>query len=231
MPDKAKLNFIIDALMFVCMTAIAGLGFLMKFILIPGKERWAKYGRSVELLFFGMDRHEWGTIHLGIAFTLIGLLALHVILHWKVIAGLFQKMVDNQKTRRLAAPAFAMVSLFLLFAPLAVKPEIQEIERGQGRLEHGSLTTPEAGNIGCGGCPEMAAHEAAHPIDSHGEVRGFMTLAEVSEKYDVPIHCLKTHLGIPESAPETEKLGRLRDAYDFTMSDVESAIARYREEQ
>jgi len=55
MPGKGKLNFIIDALMFICMMAIAGLAFLMKFILIPGKERWAKYGRGVELSLLGMD--------------------------------------------------------------------------------------------------------------------------------------------------------------------------------
>ncbi len=42
MPDKTKLNFVVDALMFMCMMAIIGLAFLMKFILIPGKERLAK---------------------------------------------------------------------------------------------------------------------------------------------------------------------------------------------
>jgi len=103
MTDKAKLNFIIDALMFICMTAIVGFGILMKFILIPGKERWGKYGRSVELLWLGMDRHEWGTIHLSIGFMLLGLLALHIVLHWKVIVGLFQKMVGNQKARRICS--------------------------------------------------------------------------------------------------------------------------------
>jgi hypothetical protein len=36
--NKAQLNFAIDALMFLCMTAIAGLGFLMKYVLLPGRE-------------------------------------------------------------------------------------------------------------------------------------------------------------------------------------------------
>jgi hypothetical protein len=214
MLDKPKLNFLIDALMFICMMAIAGLAFLMKFILIPGKERLAKYGRGVELLLLGMDRHSWGTIHLALGLVLLGLLVLHIILHWNPIVGLFQRLVDNQKARQIIAPAFVIVSLLFLIAPLAVKPEIQEI--GKGRSAH-----LESSNSGCGGCPENVAHDTGHRADGPSEIRGFMTLAEVSEKYNVPIHCLKTHLRIPESAPDTERLGTLKQACDFTMSDVE----------
>ena len=223
MLDKSRINFLVDALMFVCMMAIAGLAFLMKFILIPGKERLAKYGRSVDLLLFGMDRHTWGTIHLALGFVLIGLLALHIILHWNAIVGLFQRLVANQKARQIIAPAFVLASVILLIAPLAVKPEIQEI--GKGRSAH-----LEGSNSSCGGCPENVAHETDHKTDGLMEIRGFMTLAEVSEKHNVPIHCLKTHLGIPASAPDTEKLGTLKETCNFRMSDVEKVIALYRAE-
>ncbi|MBU0567408.1 DUF4405 domain-containing protein, partial [bacterium] len=87
MSDKSKVNFVIDALMFLCMMAITGTGFLMKFVLIPGQERWVKYGRNVELLLLGIDRHEWGAIHLVLGFILLGLLVIHIILHWKMILG------------------------------------------------------------------------------------------------------------------------------------------------
>jgi hypothetical protein len=224
MIDKAKLNFVIDALMFICMMAIAGLAFLMKFILIPGKDRLAKYGRGVELSLLGMDRHEWGTIHLAIGLTLLGLLILHIILHWKAIIGLFQKLVDNQKARWMIAPTFAVVSLLLLFVPLAVRPDIQEMERGRsGQLALGATA--------CGGCPENVARDADDKTNWEMEIRGFMTLAEVSEKHNVPTHFLRTHLGIPVSAPDTEKLGRLKGTYNFTMSDVAETIATYREER
>lgn len=223
MIDKAKLNFVTDALMFACIMAIAGLAFLMKFILIPGKDRLAKYGRGVELSLLGMDRHEWGTIHLTIGFVLLGLLILHIILHWKVIIGLFQKLVDNQKARWIIAPTFAVVSLLLLVVPLAVRPDIQEIERGRS----GQLA---AANTACGGCPENIAHDTPHKTNGQMEIRGFMTLAEVSEKHNVPTHCLRTHLGIPASVPDAEKLGRIKETYNFTMSDVAVVIARYRGE-
>ena len=223
-PEKAKFNFVVDALMFICMMAIAGLAFLMKFILIPGKERWAKYGESVELSLLGMDRHEWGTIHLTIGFLLLGLLALHIILHWKVILGLFQKLIDNQKARWITASAFVVVSSLLLIAPLAARPDIQEVGRGRS-AQMGST------NAACGGCPEIFAHDTGHRTNDRMEIKGFMTLAEVSEKHDIPIPCLKTHLGIPASVTDTENLGRLKKTYDFTMSDVAGVIAKYREER
>ena len=51
--NKGKLNFPIDALMFLAMSAIAGLGFLVKYVLLPGRESTIKYGRRVELACLG----------------------------------------------------------------------------------------------------------------------------------------------------------------------------------
>ena len=68
--DKAKLNFVIDALQFLCLMALAGLGFLMKYVLLPVREARVKYGANVELTWLGWDRHDWGQIHLYLAFLL-----------------------------------------------------------------------------------------------------------------------------------------------------------------
>jgi hypothetical protein len=54
--DKPKLNFVIDALMFLCLMALAGLGFLMKFALPSGREAWAKYGSNLQFSWLGWDR-------------------------------------------------------------------------------------------------------------------------------------------------------------------------------
>lgn len=89
MMDKSKVNLIIDTLMFLCVMAITGIGLLMKYVLLPGKETAAVYGRKVDLFLFGMDRHQWGTIHLIIAFVLLGLLTLHVVLHWNMIVSIY----------------------------------------------------------------------------------------------------------------------------------------------
>ena len=62
--DKSKVNLIINTLMFLCVMAIAGIGMLIKFVLLPGKETAAVYGRKVDLFLFGMGRHAGGRIHL-----------------------------------------------------------------------------------------------------------------------------------------------------------------------
>ncbi len=70
---RSKLNLITDGLMLLCMAAIAGIALLIKFVLVPGYQRWEIYGRNVELYFWGLDRHQWGTIHLLFGLVFIAL--------------------------------------------------------------------------------------------------------------------------------------------------------------
>ena len=133
MSYKPKLNFIIDALMFLVIMAIAGLGFLMNYVLIPGRERWIKYGRNVDLTLWGWDRHDWGDVHLYLGFLLLGLLCLHIILHWQQIVGLFQRFVPT-KHQTLVLLGFVIVSILLIYLPFLVSPEISEVGRGMGRI-------------------------------------------------------------------------------------------------
>jgi LysM repeat protein len=56
------------------------------------------------------------------------------------------------------------------------------------------------------------------------EVKGYMTLREVSGKYNVPADQIKKSIGIPLNTSNNEKLGRLRQQYGFTMSEVMEAI-------
>jgi len=130
--NKSKVNLIIDGLLFLCVMAIAGIGILMKFVLLPGKDTWAVYGRKVDLFLFGMDRHQWGTIHLIMGFVFLGLLTLHIILHWKIIVSLYGKLIGNGVARRIIATIIVIAGVFLAVFPLFVKPDVQELE-GKGR--------------------------------------------------------------------------------------------------
>jgi hypothetical protein len=132
--DKVKLNFIIDALMFLCMMALAGLGFLMRYILPSGRDVLAKYGRNLTFSWLGWDRHDWGDLHLYLALTLLTLLVLHVVLHWRQILGLFMRLVPNPQRRRIIALVFLILSLLLIYFPFMITPETQERGRGGGRL-------------------------------------------------------------------------------------------------
>lgn len=61
------------------------------------------------------------------------------------------------------------------------------------------------------------------------DIEGFYTIFEVAEKYNVSSAKLKEMLGIPVSASNNERLGRLRRTYDFSMSDVEKCVLKLQE--
>ncbi len=129
MMDKSKVNLVIDAVMFLCVMAIAGIGLLIKYVLLPGKETAAVYGRKVDLFLFEMDRHAWGMIHLIIAFVFLGLLTLHVVLHWNMILSVYRKLIGSAVARRIVAITIFISGIFLVASPFFVKPEIQKSER------------------------------------------------------------------------------------------------------
>jgi hypothetical protein len=131
--DRPNLNFVIDALMFLTVMAMAGLGFLMKYVLLPGRESMMKYGRNVKLAFFGWDRHDWGEIHLYLGFFFLGLLALHIILHWGQIVRLFQRLIPGER-RTLALLVFVLAAVLLIYFPFLITPEVTETGRGLGRM-------------------------------------------------------------------------------------------------
>ena len=145
--NKATLNFVINAMMFLCMTAIAGLGFLMKYVLLPGRESTIKYGRRVELALFGLDRHDWGAIHLYLGFLLLALLVLHIVLHWNMIPGLFARLVVNSRERWKIAGVYVALAAALLLFPFLISPEVKDAGAVQGGRygAHG-----EIGPIGSG---------------------------------------------------------------------------------
>ena len=133
MAGKAKINFIIDALMLLAGSLLAGTGFLMKLVLIPGKDRFAVYGRNVDLFFLGLERHEWGTLHLWLAFALLALLAVHIALHLSWIVAMARTMIAGRSAQKILATVFlALCILFALFA-FAVQPEVREGGGGEGR--------------------------------------------------------------------------------------------------
>ncbi len=144
--DKAKLNFVIDSLMFLFLAAIAGLGFLMKYVLLPGREAALTYGRRVDLFLFGLDRHDWGTIHLYLGFLFLALLALHLVLHWHMIPGLFARLVPDSRKRAFIAWVYAALAAALLLFPFFIGPELKEGDggprRGYGALGQAGGHTP-----------------------------------------------------------------------------------------
>lgn len=135
--NKTTFNFMIDALLLLFMAAITGIGFLMKFVLLPGRESHIRYGKNVTLFFWGMDRHEWGTIHLTLGFILLGLLILHIVFHWNIIVNIYTRIIGARKIRIVLAVVLILAVIILGSFPLMVNPEVQERGRGGGGYGRG----------------------------------------------------------------------------------------------
>jgi len=129
---KPKLNLIIDALLFLCIAGMAGIGLLIKYVLVPGFRRWEIYNRNVDLFFWGLDRHDWGTIHFIIGCVFLALLVLHIVLHWAMILCIYRKLVPNRFARWITALILIGLAIVLLIFPFFVQPQVRE--RGFGRF-------------------------------------------------------------------------------------------------
>ncbi len=131
--DRPRFNFIIEIIMFVLLAAIAGIGLLMNYILLPGREAQVAYGRRVDLYLFGLDRHQWGDIHFYLALTMLAFLALHIYLHWSLVVGLFQRLITTPKTRSIAFWIFLIVCLIFISFPFWLSPRVEDRGQGLGR--------------------------------------------------------------------------------------------------
>ncbi|MFW6131472.1 MAG: DUF4405 domain-containing protein [Candidatus Aminicenantaceae bacterium] len=238
MKYQSKINFVIDALMFIVMMAIGGIGFLMKFILVPGSERWEIYGSNVDLFFWGMDRHQWGAIHLTLAYVLLGLLSLHIIFHWNQIKSMFCNLIHKKSSRVILTFIFVPLSIVLLLFAFFVNFDVVEPKRGEGghsvelsrpRNNKSSIQYKEEdGSISSSGDTGQKKEKSRQ--ESGLQVDGSITLNQIENTYNIPAESIKEFLGIPSNTSDYENLGNLKKIYDFHMSDVERFIAKYEKE-
>jgi hypothetical protein len=255
MKNHGTWNLAIDGLMLVAMAIVAGLGFLMKFALLPGRERIVKYGDNAELYFLGLDRHQWGGVHLWTAYVLIGLLVLHIVLHWDMILCLMRKALPRRSVRLAVGTSLVLLcAVFLAFAFLIRPTRAEEAEylhrnlRDPGRaavaaraphLEPGSgqdvrgedtLYVPPAERPAGPGPDRDEEASGSHPRDIRGQrtILGSMTVADVARAYGVSVEDVRMRLGLPASVSGTDTMGRIRRAYGFTMREAEELLEKER---
>jgi hypothetical protein len=241
--DKPKINLVIDFIMMILLAMIAGLGFLIKYILVAGFERNVIYGSDVELYFWGLDRHQWGSIHLYLSFAFLFLILLHIVLHWKMIICIFGQMCHKKNTQVVIAVCSGIVVLFFALAPLFVKPEINSLERKHTHRQNiGQFTehiktqkTIEPSVSSSADFPVITEPQISgeppvnqqknhdEHLHSEMEIFGSMTLNEVSRKYSIPVSDLTNALKIP-SNQSGEKIGRLKKKYGFEMDKLKNAV-------
>ena len=120
--NKSRLNFVIDAVMLLGIMALAGTGFVRKYILLSGSASKAAFGRKVDMLLLGINRDDWAVIHLYLGYFLLFLLFWHIYLHWKQIVAIYRKWVPNQNIRLMITIIFVLLGLVLLLFPFFIRP-------------------------------------------------------------------------------------------------------------
>jgi glucan phosphoethanolaminetransferase (alkaline phosphatase superfamily) len=236
--DKAKFNIIIDLIMLLLMMPIAGIGLLIKYILVPGLDRNVLYGNNVDLEFLGQTRHQWGSIHLLLSIIFLFLLVVHIILHWKMIVNIFQRMFPIKLIRIVLATFIATMGFLLISFPLFIKPEIVQNEPLRRNRSDNNFTrtvslksesSKQKGNVSMNGFsksnPENKHHH--HYLKEKVKVYGSQTLQFVADRYHVPVSVIAADLKIPKLL-SSRKLGLIRKQYSFTMDDVRVSIINYK---
>lgn len=211
---RTTLNYWTDAVAFAGFVFLATTGILLRYQLPPGSGRVESIGggrhsaeKTVSALW-GLTRHEWGNVHYYIALALMAVLAFHLALHWKWIVCVTRgKPVEGSGYRLLLGILGLAGILLLATAPLAVTPTVSPRSQLEGK-------------------PSSAAPDTAEDT----LIRGDMTLEEVEAQTGVPASFVLARLGLPQSTPSDEKLGRLRRDNGFEMQDVRRAIAAYHSE-
>jgi hypothetical protein len=92
-----------------------------------------KYGQNVELTIWGMDRHEWGLVHLLVGILLIVLLVLHLIFHWTQIVCMVKKLIPNLALRSSLVAVVLVLCSLLLLAPFFISPTVGDPIYGKGQ--------------------------------------------------------------------------------------------------
>ncbi len=73
---KNTLKYIVNAALFIDISAVAAIGLLLAFVIPEGRvSSSAKY-------FLGLHRHQWGDIHLYLSILLMILLGFHLWSNW-----------------------------------------------------------------------------------------------------------------------------------------------------
>ena len=114
--NRPEKNFFIDAAAFIGFVLLTSTGILMRYVLPPGSGRWK--------VIWGLDRHEWGSIHFWISIIFLSVLTIHLILHWRWIITFIKGRPREGSGLR---AGLGIVGLFGLTA-LAIAPLVSTVE-------------------------------------------------------------------------------------------------------
>ena len=229
---RTTLSFIIDAVAFAAFLFLATTGILMRYILPPGSGRLEGMGAGVGAagkpvtLLWGLTRHQWGTVHFWIAVTLMAVLALHLIRHWRWIACVVQGRPREGSGARVAFGIFGLVGLMVVAIAPLLAPTEQFARSDLVRQPTTATATPEVPRTVA---PQTPPDSRSAQVENTEDlvIRGSMTLREIEQTTGVPVSYLTHQLNLPENTSPDAQLGQLRRRYGFEIETVRRFVAAY----
>ena len=125
-------NFLIDGLSLLVLLGLVWTGFLLHYVLPPG----VRGGQGLRL--WGWLRHDFGDIHYYLGWTMIALMVLHIVLHWRWVWATVRQFFGRgrekirRRWRRVAAGVVLLVFLAVLLVGTLLWAK-QQVEDSGGR--------------------------------------------------------------------------------------------------
>ncbi|MGI9515520.1 MAG: DUF4405 domain-containing protein [Pirellulaceae bacterium] len=86
---RTRLNLMVDLAAIVLLSGMIATGFILWFPLPPGTETTKS--------LWGLSRYSWGTLHAWISLGLLGVLFIHVVLHWKWLVSMIARRRGHEQ--------------------------------------------------------------------------------------------------------------------------------------
>ncbi|MDD4924128.1 MAG: DUF4405 domain-containing protein [Dehalococcoidales bacterium] len=86
----------ITALFFLFIVEILS-GFVIWFLLPRGAEDYPSMISGIGRTFWGFQRNIWLDLHVWVAVFIIGIIAVHIIIHWRWLLNMTRGMINNTK--------------------------------------------------------------------------------------------------------------------------------------
>ena len=81
---QARINFSLDAVLFSALI-VTGVSGLVPWLILPGGGYQGGRNPFYNATLYGLTRHQWTDIHLWVSLVMMGIIAIHLVLHWRWI--------------------------------------------------------------------------------------------------------------------------------------------------
>jgi len=213
--NRSRVDLILVVLSTILLLCLSVTGGIMHWVLPPGS------GQRLSL--WGWGRHDFGGLHFWLSVGLMALIVVHVAVNWAWTCAVVRALFSRE-----SKPLTPRVRLLLGMAALAASCGVVGglLWWANGSVAGSDNGRSEHGFHGGGKDPEHESSAETSATAGGNQIRGSMTMQQLSEENGIPLPRLKVILGVPDSVPSDERLGRLLNRYDLKMGDVRETIRR-----